>query len=91
MAGSATEARANVDVTAPLSVGGGKIAAAFTVWWGMSERGLHHLAADLEASWLADWTGVGLSELEAYLGKVAAFEAFLESRRAQSPEPAGTS
>jgi hypothetical protein len=56
----------------------------------MSERGFHYLAADLEATWLADWTGVGLTELEAYLGKVAAFEAFLEARRAQSPEPAST-
>jgi hypothetical protein len=52
----------------------------------MSERGTHYVEADLEASWLVDWTGVGIAELEAYLRKVAAFEAFLAARDG-SPQP----
>lgn len=50
----------------------------------MSERGIHYVAADLEESWLRDWIGVGLFELEAYLAKHAAFGEFLRARRASA-------
>ena len=45
----------------------------------MSDRGFHQIEADLEESWLEDWVGVGIAELESYLGKHAAFAAFLEA------------
>jgi hypothetical protein len=45
----------------------------------MSDRGFHRIEADLEESWLEDWAGVGIAELEAYLAKHAAFLAFLEA------------
>ena len=44
----------------------------------MSERGLHYIEDDLAETWLEDWAAVGVQELEAYLGKHAAFHAFLE-------------
>jgi hypothetical protein len=44
----------------------------------MSDRGFHRIEADLEDSWLEDWAGVGIAELEAYLAKHAAFLSFLE-------------
>jgi hypothetical protein len=48
----------------------------------MSERGFHTIADDLSDTWLEDWTGAGIAEIEAYLAKHAAFLAFLESRDA---------
>ena len=45
----------------------------------MSDRGFHEIEADLDESWLEDWAGVGISELEAYLAKHAAFLAFLDA------------
>ena len=45
----------------------------------MSDRGLHRIECDLEDSWLEDWAGVGIAELESYLAKHAAFLAFLEA------------
>jgi hypothetical protein len=45
----------------------------------MSDRGFHQIEADLEESWLEDWAGVGIAELESYLAKHAAFTAFLEA------------
>ena len=54
----------------------------------MSERGLHTIKADLSATWLTDWIGVGIAEVENYLAKVAAFQAFLKAREAQGlPAP----
>lgn len=50
----------------------------------MSERGLHNIADDLSETWLEDWIGAGLSEIEVYLTKHAAFIAFLESRETAS-------
>jgi hypothetical protein len=44
----------------------------------MSERGLHAIADDLSETWLEDWVGAGVLEIEAYLAKHAAFLAFLE-------------
>jgi hypothetical protein len=46
----------------------------------MSERGLHQIEDDLSETWLEDWAGAGVAEIEAYLSKHAAFLAFLESR-----------
>ena len=48
----------------------------------MSERGIHFVEADLEESWLRDWIGVGIVELQAYLERHAAFAAYLLSRGA---------
>ena len=45
----------------------------------MSERGLHSIADDLSETWLEDWAGAGVAEIEAYLAKHAAFLAFLET------------
>jgi hypothetical protein len=48
----------------------------------MSERGLHSITDDLSDSWLEDWAGAGVAEIEAYLAKHAAFIAFLEAEEA---------
>jgi hypothetical protein len=48
----------------------------------MSERGLHYIADDLSETWVEDWAGAGVAEIEAYLAKHAAFLAFLETREA---------
>lgn len=47
----------------------------------MSDRGFHRIEADLEDSWLEDWAGVGIAELEAYLAKHAAFISYLEDAK----------
>jgi hypothetical protein len=47
----------------------------------MSDYGFHQIEADLEDSWLEDWAGVGIAELESYLAKHAAFLAYLESAK----------
>jgi hypothetical protein len=46
----------------------------------MSERGLHHIEDDLSESWLEDWAGAGVAEIESYLAKHAAFLHFLDSQ-----------
>lgn len=46
----------------------------------MSERGLHAIADDLSDTWLEDWAGAGIAEIEAYLAKHAAFFAFLQTQ-----------
>ncbi len=46
----------------------------------MSERGYHYIEDDLCETWLEDWAGVGIGEIEAYLAKHAAFNSFLETR-----------
>ncbi|MGB2953140.1 MAG: hypothetical protein WBB74_07080 [Gaiellaceae bacterium] len=46
----------------------------------MSAHGLHQIEADLDETWLEDWAGVGIAELELYLAKHAAFLAFLDDR-----------
>lgn len=45
---------------------------------GMSERGLHCIEDDLNETWLEDWAGAGVAEIETYLAKQAAFLAFLD-------------
>jgi hypothetical protein len=46
----------------------------------MSERGLHYIEDDLSETWLEDWAGAGVAEIEAYLTKHAEFLTFLESQ-----------
>ncbi len=46
----------------------------------MSECGLHYIEDDLSETWLEDWAGAGVAEIEAYLAKHAAFLSFLESQ-----------
>jgi hypothetical protein len=41
------------------------------------DRGLHTIADDLSVTWIEDWAGVGLRELEALLAKHAAFLDFV--------------
>jgi len=48
----------------------------------MSERGLHYIEDDLSESWVEDWAGAGVAEIEIYLAKHAAFNLFLESEEA---------
>ena len=48
----------------------------------MSERGLHFIADDLSETWIEDWAGAGVAEIEEYLAKHAAFLSFLESQEA---------
>jgi hypothetical protein len=45
----------------------------------MSERGLHYIEDDLSDTWLEDWAGAGVAEIEVYLAKYAAFLSFLDS------------
>jgi hypothetical protein len=52
------------------------------IFTGMSERGMHHIADDLSETWIEDWAGAGVAEIETYLAKYAAFLRFLESNKA---------
>ncbi len=36
-------------------------------------QGLHFIEDELEETWLEDWAGAGIAEVEAYLAKHAAF------------------
>jgi len=49
----------------------------------MNDRGFHFIADDLAESWVEDWAGVGVRELEALLAKHAAFLGFLEATEAE--------
>ena len=44
----------------------------------MSERGLHCIEDDLAETWLEDWAGAGVAEIEDFLSKHAAFLSFLD-------------
>ena len=46
----------------------------------MSERGLHRIEDDLAETWLEDWAGASVAEIEDYLTKHAAFLGFLEAQ-----------
>ena len=48
----------------------------------VSERGLHQIEDDLSETWLEDWAGAGVLEIEALLAKHLAFLSFLESQEA---------
>ena len=47
---------------------------------GMSERGLHRIEDDLADTWVEDWAGAGVAEIEEFLAKHAAFLSFLETQ-----------
>ncbi len=44
----------------------------------MSERGLHRIADDIADTWIEDWAGAGVAEIEEFLSKHAAFMSFLD-------------
>ncbi|HET7567714.1 MAG TPA: hypothetical protein VFJ91_06980 [Gaiellaceae bacterium] len=48
----------------------------------MSERGFHRIEDDIAETWVEDWAGAGVAEIEEYLGKHAEFLRFLETREA---------
>ncbi|MGH3009289.1 MAG: hypothetical protein ACRDLM_07790 [Gaiellaceae bacterium] len=54
----------------------------------MSERGFHCIEDDIAETWLEDWAGAGLCELEAYLAKHADFLRFLATRETAQPATA---
>lgn len=45
----------------------------------MSERGLHFVEDDLDETWIEDWAGAGIAEMEDLLAKHSAFLRFLEA------------
>ena len=45
----------------------------------MRERGLHCIEDDLAETWLEDWAGAGVAEIEDFLSKHAAFLSFLDT------------
>lgn len=45
----------------------------------MSERGLHFIEDDLQETWVGDWAGVGVTEIEELLAKHADFLGYLET------------
>jgi hypothetical protein len=51
----------------------------------MSERDLHRIEDELAETWVEDWAGAGIAELEEYLAKHAAFQIFLEGPEAPAP------
>jgi len=54
----------------------------------MSERGFHRIEDDIAETWLEDWAGAGLGEIEAYLAKQAEFLRYLAAREAAQPASA---
>jgi hypothetical protein len=44
----------------------------------MSERGLHYIEDDLSETWIEDWAGAGIAEMEDLLGKHAEFLSYLD-------------
>src|SRR5207245_1815853 len=51
----------------------------------MSELGFHRIEDDIADSWLDDWVGAGVAEIEAFLGKHADFLRYLAMREAAQP------
>jgi hypothetical protein len=49
------------------------------IFMAVSERGLHLIEDDLSDTWLEDWAGAGVAEIESLLAKHAAFLNFLEA------------
>jgi len=45
----------------------------------VSDRGFHFIADDLSETWIEDWAGAGVAEIEDLLGKHAAFLTYLDS------------
>jgi hypothetical protein len=51
----------------------------------MSELGVYRIEDDIAGSWLEDWAGAGLAEIEAFLAKHADFLEYLAVREATQP------
>jgi hypothetical protein len=51
----------------------------------MSEFGFHRIEDDIAETWLEDWAGAGLCEIEAFLAKHADFLRYLALREAAQP------
>jgi hypothetical protein len=47
----------------------------------VSDRGLHQIEDDLSETWVEDWAGAGVAEIEVLLAKHAAFLTFLDSQQ----------
>ena len=60
-------------------IGPWRIAGTAPIIRSVSERGLHYIEDDLNETWLEDWAGVGVAEIETFLAKHAAFLNFLET------------
>jgi len=45
----------------------------------MNQRGLHYIEDDLSETWVEDWAGAGVAQIEDLLSKHAAFLSFLET------------
>ena len=45
----------------------------------MAEPGFHRLEDDIADTWIEDWAGAGVAQIEEYLRKHAAFLRFLET------------
>ena len=45
----------------------------------MNQRGLHYIEDDLSETWVEDWAGAGVVQIEDLLSKHAAFLSFLET------------
>ena len=48
----------------------------------MDNRNVYEIQDDLTDTWLEDWAGAGVVEVEEYLAKHAAFLSYLETREA---------
>jgi hypothetical protein len=48
----------------------------------MNELILHYIEDDLAETWVDEWAGHGVEDIEAYLAKHAAFHAFLDDQDA---------
>ena len=51
-------------------------------YWGMDDRSIDQIQEDLTETWLEDWAGAGVADIESYLAKHAAFLSYLESQQA---------
>ena len=51
----------------------------------MSELAFHRIEDDIADSWLEDWAGAGVVEIEAFLAKHADFLRYLAAREAAQP------
>ncbi|HEY2355388.1 MAG TPA: hypothetical protein VGH79_10875 [Gaiellaceae bacterium] len=51
----------------------------------MSELGFHRIEDDIADSWVEDWVGAGIAEIEALLARHADFLRYLAAREATQP------
>ena len=51
----------------------------------MSEFGFHRIADDIADTWVEDWAGAGIAEIEEFLAKHADFLRYLATRETTQP------